>query len=181
MSDSITPVQPEKEPKKVEDIFAFSEAEKPPVPETRERTVEVTREAVSPEAKPERPREAETEEEAARRRFRPLPPPTAPATPTVPKSSELVKIESVLSEHLDSLFLQMTPQQQIVFQQKGEETATKIEKLMREVKLKVREVLSLIKEWLKLIPGVNKFFLEQEAKIKTDRLLALHEQKYKQK
>jgi len=27
--------------------------------------------------------------------------------------------------------------------------------------------------WLKLIPGVNKFFLEQEAKIKTDEVLKL--------
>jgi len=28
-------------------------------------------------------------------------------------------------------------------------------------------------DWLKILPGVNKFFLEQEAKIKTDKILAL--------
>jgi hypothetical protein len=28
-------------------------------------------------------------------------------------------------------------------------------------------------QWLKLLPGVNRFFLEQEAKIKTDRIIHL--------
>jgi len=89
----------------------------------------------------------------------------------VQKSEELIKIENILSENLDDLFLQMTPQQQMNFQIKGEETANKINLLMNETKVKVKEILVLIKEWLRLIPGINKFFLEQEAKIKTDRLM----------
>ena len=36
-----------------------------------------------------------------------------------------------------------------------------------------RKILKLIRSWLKLIPGVNKFFLEQEAKIKTDKIVDL--------
>ena len=77
--------------------------------------------------------------------------------------------------------MQMTPVQQMQFRQKGEETASKIEKLLLDVKVKIKEVLNLLREWLKVIPGVNKFFIEQEAKIKADRILNLHEQKHKQK
>jgi len=32
-------------------------------------------------------------------------------------------------------------------------------------------IMELVYEWLRMIPKVNKFFLEQEAKIKTDKLL----------
>jgi len=31
----------------------------------------------------------------------------------------------------------------------------------------------LIKKWLLLIPGVNKYFLEQEAKIKADEIVKM--------
>ncbi|MFA5135198.1 MAG: hypothetical protein WC505_05465 [Patescibacteria group bacterium] len=180
----------EQEPGGIEDIFDLAKEAKPPVPETtpeqptarevtRETPVEAAREA-RPEAIPEQEPAAESED--ARLKY--APPPAAAATPAAApaaKSEELRKIETVLSEHLDELFLQMTPEQQIAFQQKGEETASKIEKLMQSAKVKVREILSLIRDWLKIIPGVNKFFIEQEAKIKTDRLLAFHEQKHREK
>ena len=180
MPDDVNTTQPEKGPKKVEDIFDFEEKREPAVPqaqpEIKGRPPEVTKEVI-PEVKPGRP--PEVEEEAARRKY--APPPAKPAVPPVTKSEEYIKVENILSEHLDELFLQMTPQQQMTFQQKGEETAGKIEKLLQETKIKVKEILDLIKEWLKLIPGINKFFLEQEAKIKTDRLINLREQKHKQK
>jgi len=43
-------------------------------------------------------------------------------------------------------------------------------------KIKARKVLHLIRDWLKIIPGINKYFLEQEAKIKTDKIIELAEQ-----
>ena len=49
--------------------------------------------------------------------------------------------------------------------------------MVRAYKVKVRDVVHLIREWLLVIPGVNAFFLEQEAKIKTDRILQ-YEQLY---
>ncbi len=85
--------------------------------------------------------------------------------------------KSPLKKNLDELFLTMTPQEQMTFKKKGEETAEKVNELLKETKIKVGEILDLIKEWLKIIPGVNKFFIEQEAKIKTDRLLNLRERK----
>jgi hypothetical protein len=33
--------------------------------------------------------------------------------------------------------------------------------------------VEIIRNWLKLIPRVNKYFLEQESKIKTDRIITL--------
>ena len=82
------------------------------------------------------------------------------------------EIESILEEDLTDLFLQMTPDQQIAFKKKGEETASKIRELLNQTKVNIRKVLALLREWLSLIPGVNTFFLEQETKIKTDKLLA---------
>jgi hypothetical protein len=176
-----TPYQPEKESQQVDDIFASEQnREIPHTPEVHEQQPEVNREP-TPEGRPEQHPSVEAETEAGRRM---VPPPTqatpAPAVP-IAKSPELAKIETILSEHLDELYLQMTAEQRLVFQQKGEEAATNIERLMQDVKLKIKEVLRAIREWLEFIPGINKFFLEQEAKIKTDRLLALHEQKHRQK
>lgn len=177
MPNPISNQKSENEPKVVEDIFAHEDREAAPVPEAVERPVEVTRER-APEITREKRPEVTTETEAGRRQY--APPPTVPAAPRGVKSPELVKIENILSEHLDTLFLQMTPQQQMTFKEQGEVAASKIEKLLQETKLRVRDILNTIKEWLRLVPGVNKFFLETEAKIKTDRLLNLHEQKHKQ-
>ena len=171
--------QPEKEPHQVEDIFAPEQQRESARPvEAPEQAPETGREA-QPEIRPEQ-RPIESAETDIGRMAAPPPVTQAPAAPTpAAKSPDLVKIESILSEHLDELYMQMTPEQQMAFRDKGEVAAGKIEKLMQDVKLKVREILSVIRDWLSVIPGVNKFFLEQEAKIKTDRLLALHEQKHK--
>jgi hypothetical protein len=36
----------------------------------------------------------------------------------------------------------------------------------------VKKIVQAIVEWLKLVPGINKFFIKQTAKIKTDKILA---------
>ena len=46
---------------------------------------------------------------------------------------------------------------------------------MKSTKVKVKKILKLILEWLRILPGINRFFLEQEAKIKTDRIIQLKE------
>lgn len=172
--------QPEQKPSpEVEDIFDFNgESRNAPTPEapgTPEQRQEVEQ---HPEMTPERQPERPTEDEQSRRRAAPPPTQAQPSQPApVAKDPLLTEIESVLSEHLEEIFVGMTPQQQMEFQRKGEETAIKVNKLLQETKVKVREILDLIKEWLRLIPGVNKFFIEQEAKIKTDRLLNWRERR----
>lgn len=107
----------------------------------------------------------------------PAPPSVAAAVPVIepvitPIKDEVAQeIENILSEDLTDLFLKMNPQQQEEFRVKGEETASKIRVILSSAKFGVKKILDLISDWLKLIPGVNKFFLEQEAKIKTDKIL----------
>jgi hypothetical protein len=98
-----------------------------------------------------------------------------PVTEKLAKSETLVKIEKILEEDLESFYFSMPPEKQQIFKEKGEETATKIEKMVEAGKVVARKVLKLIRAWLKFIPGVNKFFLEQEAKIKTDKVVAMTE------
>ena len=98
-----------------------------------------------------------------------------PITEKAEKSGTLVKIEKILEEDLESFYFSMPPERQIMFKEKGEEAASKIEKMMEAGKSVARKILKLIRAWLKIIPGVNKFFLEQEAKIKTDKVVAMAE------
>jgi hypothetical protein len=136
--------------------------------------VEVRREAreTAPEAAPE----AEPMEEAVEEV--PQEPTPAPAT-VAAKAAAPVKdrftreIEAVLSEDLTDLFLKLPPEKREAFRLKGEETASKVRVLLSSAKVNVKKILLLIVDWLKMIPGVNKFFLEQEAKIKADKLLLL--------
>jgi hypothetical protein len=105
------------------------------------------------------------------------PEPAPVAAQVVPQKDRLSQeIESVLQEDLTDIYLKMPPGKQKQFAAKGEETAGKIKKLMTKAKINARKVFGLIRDWLKIIPGVNKFFLEQEAKIKTDKLLLVAEE-----
>jgi len=84
-----------------------------------------------------------------------------------------LEIDNILSEGLHEIFLQMKPAEQKAFKLLGEETALKISLMFDKGKVKISKVIELIRKWLKLIPGVNKFFLEQETKIKADKIMRL--------
>jgi hypothetical protein len=81
------------------------------------------------------------------------------------------EIDKVLSEGLNDIYLKMSPAKRKEFRVKGEETTKKINNLLSQTKVKVKKIINLIKNWLKIIPGVNKFFLEQETKLKTDKIM----------
>ncbi|MFH1405047.1 MAG: hypothetical protein ABIH21_03035 [Patescibacteria group bacterium] len=104
------------------------------------------------------------------------PKPIQQATQTPSKDKITQEIEELMSEDLTEMFLQMTPQEQEEFKIKGEQTASTIRELVTKTKLNTKKIFHLIKSWLKLIPGVNRFFLEQEAKIKTDKISILAEE-----
>ena len=101
--------------------------------------------------------------------------------PSIPQVRDelTIKIEKVLEEGLGDSFQRLSPIAKQEFKIKGEETANKIRELMNSAKIKVKKIIRLILEWLKMLPGVNHFFLEQEAKIKTDKILQLKEQALK--
>ncbi len=108
------------------------------------------------------------------------PKPSQGAAKTTAMSSNLTveqerarAIDLILSDGLHDIFLQLDPAKQQEFKRAGEETVVKINALMQKAKFKVDQIIVLIRKWLKLIPGVNRFFLEQEAKIKADRIIRL--------
>lgn len=83
------------------------------------------------------------------------------------------QIEKVLAEDLDDIFISLPKEKQLEFKLAGEKTAIEINTLLDRTKVKVKKIISLIKKWLLIIPGINVFFLEQEAKIKTDEIMKL--------
>ncbi len=87
------------------------------------------------------------------------------------ETKRAMEIDMILSSGLNEVFLNMTPVQQNTFKKTGEDAVVKINQLLSETKVKVNKIIDIIRKWLKLIPGVNKFFLEQEVKIKTDKIL----------
>lgn len=105
----------------------------------------------------------------------PAPVVEAPAAPAKPE--DIIATESLLATGLDDLYLAMDQPHRAAFKQKGEEITLAIKQLADSGKLTASKVLGLIRGWLELIPGVNKFFLEQEAKIKTDTVMDYYRDK----
>ena len=93
--------------------------------------------------------------------------------PAVPADPVLKQIETILAEDLEEVYAQLPPELKPKFKVKGEEVASAIRTMMATAKIKARKVLKLIAQWLKIIPGVNKFFLEQEAAIKAQKIMAV--------
>lgn len=163
-------------PPKITDIHPRQEQPQnqgqPIQPETAEKPAGVE---VAPEVKIEKvpvaPAETPVEVEAPAGGYPAAAAPQAPAPSPV-----LKKIENILEEDLEQIYFQMPPSKQAEFARVGEQTASRISILMQGVKVQAKKILELIIRWLKIIPGVNRFFLEQEAKIKTDELLKLRGQ-----
>lgn len=102
----------------------------------------------------------------------------APMTVTPnPNQARARAIDSILSDGLHEVFLQMDPAKQKEFKRVGEETTAKINILLDKAKVKVDKIIDLIRRWLRLIPRVNHFFLEQEVKIKADKIIKLKDLK----
>lgn len=98
------------------------------------------------------------------------------------KSPTQVQIENIMANGLEEAYQTMDAKQQEAFRQKGEEVAHEIETLTTRLKLTARRVIHLLRSWLKMIPGINKFFLEQETKLKTDDIMKFsREQMLKQR
>ncbi|MBL7053670.1 hypothetical protein ISS06_00505 [Patescibacteria group bacterium] len=106
--------------------------------------------------------------------------PTVPQQPVevVDKSVRLKKIEDILADGVDLIYDELPNDVKKEFKKQGEETAFKIDEIISKTKIAIYKIIGLIKKWLIIIPGVNKFFLEQETKIKTEKILEFAD-KYK--
>jgi hypothetical protein len=132
-----------------------------------------------PEIDIEMPGEKEKEEPAE---VSPPPAPVGSAPAEKPKKDPTTTaVEKILEEDLGDLYVKLDPQTRKKFQDEGDKLVVRIKDMVDHFKVKARKVVTLIRDWLKIIPGINKYFLEQEAKIKTDKILELaEEQKNKQ-
>lgn len=99
--------------------------------------------------------------------------PTQAQVIALEKDQATVEVENILEDGLEDIYGKLPDELKPVFKQKGEETARAISQMVKNASVKIGEIMKLILSWLKIIPGVNRFFLEQEAKIKADRIVLL--------
>ncbi|OGG90732.1 hypothetical protein A3H03_02025 [Candidatus Kuenenbacteria bacterium RIFCSPLOWO2_12_FULL_42_13] len=99
----------------------------------------------------------------------------APAVQPSVKSIARQKIENILEENLEDVYFHLDAAHQRLLKEEGDRAARQIETILLAGKSVAVKILAIIKKWLQFIPGINKFFLEQEAKIKTDKIIRLNE------
>ena len=95
--------------------------------------------------------------------------------PVVSKDEVVIEVEKILEDGIGAFYASLPDEAKPAFKQKGEEAANEISEMVRTLSYKVKRLIGIISDWLKTIPGVNKYFLEQEAKIKADRIIELIE------
>ncbi|MFZ2682207.1 MAG: hypothetical protein WAZ14_03895 [Patescibacteria group bacterium] len=94
-----------------------------------------------------------------------------PQPTEIAKDPSLTEIENILSENLGDIYSQLPESKREAFRVKGEEIAKTVQTMLQGAKVKTHKILQLVSSWLGMIPGVNLYFLRQEAKIKLDKLL----------
>ena len=153
------PVLPEIVPEALPVVTPAAVVEQPPSPEVRVESA--TAHAVPVDITAHQPVEAQ--------------PAAAPVAPAIAVAPDKIAddVQKILEEGLEEAIVTMPEEAKQRFLQKGKEIGTIVADMVRRYKVEVKRVLSLLKEWLTTIPGVNRFFLEKEAKIKTDRILEL--------
>lgn len=101
------------------------------------------------------------------------PSPAALASNISYEERQVEAIENIMAEGMDQVFLKMNPTQQKKFKTEGEKTAKKINRLLMKARVSAEKVVLLIRRWLSMVPRINRFFLEQEVKIKADKILKI--------
>ncbi len=100
---------------------------------------------------------------------------TQEAAPPVEKDQITLEVEKILEDGLGDYVPDMPDEAREKFIKKGGEVAGQVSGMVHSMNVQVKRVVDLIKDWLLTIPGVNRYFVEQEAKIKTDRIVDLVE------
>lgn len=97
----------------------------------------------------------------------------APVVQDVVKDEVTIEVEKILEYGLGDYIPDMPDEARERFLKKGGEVAAQLSVMVRTLNVQVSLVVGLIKEWLLTIPGVNRYYIEQEAKIKTDQIVEL--------
>lgn len=96
------------------------------------------------------------------------------------KDKYRVKVERILEQNLWDLYFALPQGSRERFKTEGETAAAKLRAAIETKKVKPNVVLGAVHKWLKTIPRVNPYFLEQEAKIKTDQVMSLVQERRKE-
>lgn len=106
----------------------------------------------------------------------------AAAVPAMPEQKDKyrVRVERVLEQNLWDLYFALPQGAREKFKAQGEAAAAALRTAIESKRVKPSQVLKPVLKWLKTIPKVNPYFLEQEAKIKTDQIMALVEERKKE-
>ncbi|MFA6587555.1 MAG: hypothetical protein WCT08_00630 [Patescibacteria group bacterium] len=164
-------INPEEEP---EDIFEFVE-------KTPEKPVEVkiekVREALEQHGERFEPKAAQQTETRELPAQAPVSSQPTMPLPIAEEEKRVQEVEQILADGLQDLYMSLPPVEQQKFKIEGEKAAREVVGLLGQVKVKIDLIISVIRRWLSIIPGVNKFFIEQESKIKAQKLLLLKQRK----
>lgn len=85
--------------------------------------------------------------------------------------SELVNIETLLSDGLKAEYEKMDDEHKTKFRTKGEKLATEVMGLLHRPSTTAKDVIPLITDWLSIIPGINKGWIASEARNRTEALI----------
>lgn len=97
----------------------------------------------------------------------------APTPETLAQAQRIADIEHILEEDLTDIYAKLPAEAKEKFRLSGEKAARDINVLLATATVTLKKIIDIIRTWLQVIPGVGKYFLEQEAKIKADRLYKL--------
>ena len=89
------------------------------------------------------------------------------------KDKYRVRVERALEQNLWDLYFALPQGAREKFKAEGETAAMALRDAIEGKRVRPNQVLRPILRWLKTIPKVNPYFLEQEAKIKTDMVMNL--------
>src|SRR3989338_2595285 len=92
----------------------------------------------------------------------PAPTVNLPQTPS-PVASRAATVEGrlrqILSEDMTELLTALPADKKLEVQTEGLKTIAQIQELLKQAHLQIRKIFQLIWQWLKRIPGLNRFFL----------------------
>lgn len=85
----------------------------------------------------------------------------------------LIEVEGKLADGLWDAYKSMSPGVRAKFKAEGERIAHVAREGVASGKIAAESLLTMIIDWLKMIPHVDRWFLMQDAKLKTDALIRM--------
>ncbi|MFW5888731.1 MAG: hypothetical protein ACOCVY_03385 [Patescibacteria group bacterium] len=141
-------------------------------------------EIFTPERSSERTGQEEEEKKRAEKELR-TSSSVAPAMKQKDRIQRRKEIEKILQDGLEDMYKELDDEKKKIFREKGEKIASQINEYLDERRSRKlsdffnsvkKKILRLIKQWLCLL-NASKEFIEQEAKLKSDKIINMNWQK----